>query len=58
MSGSSYHLSMDNVSSKVSRVIKWTQKGNKERADRAIDRALELFVFIIEQRCKSIMMVL
>lgn len=39
---------MDNDSSKASRALKWTQKGNKERADRAIDRALEFFVFTIE----------
>jgi len=39
---------MDNDSSKASRALKWTQKGNKERADRAIDRALEFFIFTIE----------
>ena len=39
---------MGNIGSEVSRALKWMQKGNKERADKAIDRALELFDFTIE----------
>ena len=39
---------MGNIGSEVSRSLKWTAKGNKARADKAIDRALELFDFTIE----------
>ena len=39
---------MGNIGSEVSRALKWTRKGNKQRADKAIDRALELFDFTIE----------
>lgn len=39
---------MGNIGSEVSRSLKWTEKGNKERAAKAIDRALELFDFTIE----------
>ena len=34
---------MGNIGSEVSRSLKWTEKGNQARADKAIDRALELF---------------
>ena len=39
---------MGNIGSEVSRSLKWTEKGNQSRADKAIDRALELFDFTIE----------
>ena len=39
---------MGNIGSEVSRSLKWTEKGNEERATKAIDRALELFDFTIE----------
>lgn len=39
---------MGNIGSEVSRALKWTEKGNQARADKAIDRALELFDFTIE----------
>ena len=39
---------MGNIGSEVSRALKWTKKGNGIRADKAIDRALELFDFTIE----------
>lgn len=39
---------MGNIGSEVSRSLKWVAKGNKARADKAIDRALELFDFTIE----------
>ena len=39
---------MSNIGSEVSRSLKWTAKGNSARADKAIDRALELFDFTIE----------
>ena len=39
---------MGNIGSEVSRSLKWSKKGNKKRADVAIDRALELFDFTIE----------
>ena len=38
---------MGNIGSEVSRSLKWTAKGNKDRAANAIDRALELFDFTI-----------
>lgn len=38
---------MGNIGSEVSRSLKWTTKGNYERAALAIDRALELFDFTI-----------
>ena len=39
---------MGNIGSEVSRSLKWSAKGNQRRADKAIDRALELFDFTIE----------
>ena len=39
---------MGNIGSEVSRALKWGAKGNQARADKAIDRALELFDFTIE----------
>ena len=39
---------MGNIGSEVSRSLKWTKKGNQPRADKAIDRAFELFDFTIE----------
>jgi hypothetical protein len=39
---------MANIGSEVSRALKWITKGNALRADKAIDRALELFDFTIE----------
>ena len=39
---------MGNIGSEVSRSIKWKEKGNEARANKAIDRALELFDFTIE----------
>lgn len=39
---------MGNIGSEVSRSLKWSKKGNQARADKAIDRALELFDFTIE----------
>lgn len=39
---------MGNIGSEVSRSLKWYAKGNQSRADKAIDRALELFDFTIE----------
>lgn len=44
---------MGNIGSEVSRSLKWTAKGNKARADKAIDRALELFDFTIEANVKN-----
>lgn len=46
----SYHIAyqMGNIGSEVSRSLKWHEKGNQPRADKAIDRALELFDFTIE----------
>lgn len=44
---------MGNIGSEVSRALKWTEKGNKPRADKAIDRALELFDFTIEANVKN-----
>ena len=38
---------MGNIGSEVSRSLKWIGK-NQSRADKAIDRALELFDFTIE----------
>ncbi|MBR3116117.1 hypothetical protein IKF30_02715 [Candidatus Saccharibacteria bacterium] len=38
---------MGNIGSEVSRSLKWTAKGNQERAATAIYRALELFDFTI-----------
>ena len=39
---------MGNIGSEVSRALKWGARGNQARADKAIDRALELFDFTIE----------
>ena len=39
---------MGNIGSEVSRSLKWSASGNAARADKAIDRALELFDFTIE----------
>ena len=39
---------MGNIGSEVSRSLKWKEKGNDSRANKAIDRALELFDFTIE----------
>ena len=39
---------MGNIGSEVSRSLKWSAKGNIERANAAIDRALELFDFTID----------
>ena len=39
---------MGNIGSEVSCALKWGAKGNQARADKAIDRALELFDFTIE----------
>ena len=39
---------MGNIGSEVSRSLKWVAKGNRVRADKAIERALELFDFTIE----------
>ena len=44
---------MGNIGSEVSRALKWTKKGNRARADKAIDRALELFDFTIEANAKN-----
>lgn len=44
---------MGNIGSEVSRSLKWTAKGNEERANSAIDRALELFDFTIEANVKN-----
>ena len=46
---------MGNIGSEVSRSLKWSSKGPayKARADRAIDRALELFDFTIEANVKN-----
>lgn len=44
---------MGNIGSEVSRSLKWTSKGNQSRADKAIDRALELFDFTIEANLKN-----
>ena len=44
---------MGNIGSEVSRSLKWVKKGNKKRADVAIDRALELFDFTIEANVKN-----
>lgn len=44
---------MGNIGSEVSRALKWAEKGNQSRADKAIDRALELFDFTIEANVKN-----
>ena len=44
---------MGNIGSEVSRSLKWTAKNNQPRADKAIDRALELFDFTIEANIKN-----
>ncbi|MBQ2660774.1 hypothetical protein IJF93_01735 [Candidatus Saccharibacteria bacterium] len=44
---------MGNIGSEVSRSLKWTAKGNTERAATAIDRALELFDFTISANCNN-----
>ena len=44
---------LGNIGSEVSRSLKWTKKGNQARADKAIDRALELFDFTIEANVKN-----
>ena len=54
---------MGNIGSEVSRSLKWSSNGKKSRADKAIDRALELFDFTIEanrinleRKCMSLQM--
>lgn len=49
----SFAYQMGNIGSEVSRSVKWTKKGDKKRADVAIDRALELFDFTIESNVKN-----
>ena len=44
---------MGNIGSEVSRSLKWVVKGNQARADKAIDRALELFDFTIEANASN-----
>ena len=44
---------MGNIGSEVSRALKWSKAGNQPRADKAIDRALELFDFTIEANTKN-----
>lgn len=44
---------MGNIGSEVSRSLKWTAKGNQERANVAIDRALELFDLTISANLQS-----
>ena len=44
---------MGNIGSEVSRALRWTEKGKQARADKAIDRALELFDFTIEANVKN-----
>ena len=44
---------MSNIGSEVSRSLKWTACGNMSRADKAIDRAIELFDFTIEANTKN-----
>ena len=44
---------MGNIGSEVSRSLKWAAKGNQARADKAIDRALELFDFTISANAKN-----
>ena len=44
---------MGNIGSEVSRALKWTREGNQQRADKAIDRALELFDFTIEANANN-----
>jgi len=44
---------MGNIGSEVSRALKWTTKGNQQRADKAINRALELFDFTITANTKN-----
>ena len=44
---------MGNIGSEVSRALKWTKQGNQSRADKAIDRALELFDFTIEANIQN-----
>lgn len=44
---------MGNIGSEVSRSLKWTEKGNEARANKAIDRALELFDFTIEVNARN-----
>ena len=44
---------MGNIGSEVSRSLKWTIKGNQNRAATAIDRALELFDFTISANLKN-----
>lgn len=39
---------MGNIGSEVSRALKWSSSGNKSRANKAVDRALELYDFTIE----------
>ena len=44
---------MGNIGSEVSRSLKWKENGNNSRADKAIDRALELFDLTIEANTKN-----
>ena len=48
----SIEYQMGNIGSEVSRSLKWNGK-NQARADKAIDRALELFDFTIEANVKN-----
>ncbi len=43
----SIEYQMGNIGSEVYRALKWTEKGSQAHADKAIDRALELFDFTI-----------
>ena len=44
---------MGNIGSEVSRSLKWSSNGNTARANKAIDRALELFYFTIEANIEN-----
>lgn len=44
---------MGNIGSEISRSLKWSAKGNQARADKAIDRTLELFEFTIKANQKN-----
>ena len=49
----SIEYQMGNIGSEISRSLKWSAKGNKARAAKAIDRALELFDFTIQANLHS-----
>lgn len=44
---------MGNIGSEVFRSLKWAEKKNEARMNKAIDRALELFDFTIEANVKE-----